>query len=105
MRGTESAMTPEPIAAPRAVPASWWRDWNRAAVLAAIEDAAGAALAVNDPLPDTLIAAAQAFGLAPVELHMWIFDRPKQDWSVAELRAWARRYGFARAEQPGADAA
>lgn len=80
----------------------WWREWDRAAVIAAIEEASGAGLAAGDPLPDTLIANAQEFGLRPAELRMWIYDQPKRDWSIAELATWAKRYGLARAVQPAA---
>jgi len=77
-------------------PSISWRAWDRAAVLAAIEEAAGEGLAVNDPLPDSLIAQAQALGLAPWELRMWIYEQPKGDWSMAALGAWARRWGAAQ---------
>lgn len=78
--------------APPAISPSW-RAWDRAAVLAAIEEAAGEGLAVNDPLPDSLIAEAQALALEPWELRMWIYEQPKDEWSMAALGAWARRLG------------
>src|SRR4051812_24364277 len=52
----------------------------RAAVRGAIEEASGQALSVDDPLPDTLIAAAQAIGIRPRQLRLWIYDEPKPEW-------------------------
>jgi hypothetical protein len=74
-------------------PPTWPRNYDRSAVLASIEDATGTSLSANDPLPDSLIANAQALGLIPAELRMWIHDEPKRgDWSLAALRAWAAKY-------------
>ena len=68
------------------------RAWDRAAVLAAIEEATGEDLAVSDPLPDSLIAQAQALGLAPVELRLWIYDDPhREEWTMEALAVGARR--------------
>jgi hypothetical protein len=96
-------MMPEaPPAAPRP---PWWRDFDRQATLAAIEEAAGVALSPCDPLPDTLIASAQALGLQPVDLRMCIFDDPhRRDWTVESLTLWARRFhlGSAAGEEGGA---
>jgi hypothetical protein len=73
--------------------APWWNEFNRQAILAAIEEAAGTPLASSDTLPDTLIATAQALGLTPVDLRLWIYDEPKRaDWSAGSLTAWARRF-------------
>jgi hypothetical protein len=85
---TERAAVVSAGIAPAYISASW-RDWDRAAVLAAIEEAAGEGLAVNDPLPDSLIAQGQALGLEPWELRMWIYEQPKPDWSMAGLAHWA----------------
>ena len=77
---------------------AWPANYDRAAVLASIEDATGQALSANDPLPDSLIANAQALGLIPAELRMWIHDEPKRgDWSLAALRQWAARYELGNA--------
>jgi hypothetical protein len=93
-------MTTDPaVSAPRP---AWWRAWDRQAILAAIEEAAGAGLAPTDPLPDTLIASAQALGLAPVDLRMWIFDDPhRKDWTVESLTLWARRFHLGSAGEEG----
>jgi hypothetical protein len=94
-----------PEAQPAAPRVAWWRDLDRQAILAAIEEAAGAGLAPTDPLPDTLIASAQALGLEPVDLRMWIFDDPhRRDWTVESLTLWARRFhlGSTGGEEGGA---
>ncbi len=81
-------------------PPSWPRNYDRGAVLASIEDATGTSLSANDPLPDSLIANAQALGLIPAELRMWIHDEPtRRDWSLGALRAWAARYELGNAAQ------
>lgn len=67
--------------------------WRRAQVLGAIEEAAGLALSPSDPLPDTLIATAQALGLSPADLQIWIYDEPRrQCWTIDALTRWAREY-------------
>ena len=73
-----------------------WREFSRAAVLGAIEDATGRALSASDPLPDTLIAAAGALGLVPGELKLFIYDGPRDEWSIQALAVWARAYGVER---------
>jgi hypothetical protein len=91
-----------PDAAPAAPHAPWWRAWDRQAILAAIEEAAGVALSPGDTLPDTLIAAAQALGLQPVDLRMWIYDDPhRRDWTIESLTLWARRYELGAAKHEG----
>jgi len=72
----------------------WPITWDRATVRGAIEEAGGAAMSVDDSLPDTLIAVAQALGLEPVTLQTWIYDQPKPEWSGAALARWARVNGF-----------
>ncbi len=87
---------PNPIAPPLG---AWWKRFDRESVLGAIEDASGRALDHNDPLPDTLIANAEALGLLPMHLRMWIYDEPKRDdWTADSLRAFARRYSFGTPE-------
>jgi hypothetical protein len=65
--------------------------FDRGSVLGAIYDASGVALSAIDPLPDTLIAVAEAEGLTPIDLRLWIYDLPQHPWTSDELRAWARR--------------
>jgi hypothetical protein len=72
-------------------------DWDRGRVLEQIEEASGVALSAGDSLPDSLIATAQALGMAPHELQAWIYDGGKE-WNQQGLAAWARRFGFARSE-------
>lgn len=92
MREGEPMSAPNPIA-----PAAHWRTFDRVDVLAALEDAAGEALAANDPLPDTLVATAQALGLTPAELRLWIYEEPaRADWTIGALTAWARRYALGK---------
>lgn len=75
--------------------ACWWKEFDRVQVLAEVESASGRSLSANDPLPDTLIAHAQALGLLPAELRLWIYDEPERgDWSAAALTEWARRAGL-----------
>jgi hypothetical protein len=71
-----------------------WRDCDRLRVLAMIEDASGGALDTNDPLPDALIATAQALGIMPVHLRMWAYDVPhRADWTTESLRRFVREGG------------
>lgn len=70
---------------------AWPIEWDRANVLGAIEEAGGVSLAVDDSLPDTLIAKAQELGLKPVDLKLWIYDSPKFRWTVDALERWAQR--------------
>jgi hypothetical protein len=75
----------------------WPNTWDRETVRGEIEEAAGHGLSVDDPLPDTLIAAAQEIGLQPAELRVWIFDgapKLRSEWNAQNLRTWARRYGI-----------
>jgi hypothetical protein len=76
-------------------------DWDRARVRQQIEEASGQPLSVDDSLPDSFIAQAQALGMQPHELQMWIYDgaAADRDWTQAALANFARRYGFARAEE------
>jgi hypothetical protein len=91
---------PTPAPAPRN---RWWAKFYREEVLAALEEASGAALDPNDPLPDSLIANAEALGLLPAELRLFIFDEPRRaDWDMNELGKWARRYGLGIAKEDAA---
>lgn len=66
-------------------------EWDRGAVLGALTEASGVSLHVDDTLPDTLIARAQALGLTPLELKLWIYDRPADGWTAEGLEKWADR--------------
>ena len=78
-------------------PAAHWRDYSREDVLGAIEEATGAALSANDPLPDSLIANAQALGLTAGALRLYIYDEPaRDDWSINAMAAWAAKYALMR---------
>lgn len=70
---------------------AWPVDWDRASVLGAIEEASGVVLHFDDSLPDTLIAQAQALGLQPLDLKLWIYDSPEPGWTPDALARWARR--------------
>lgn len=84
--------------------------FDREQVRAWIEDATGVGLSVGDALPDTLIATAEALGLTPRELRLWIFDHSRvtptgeaataevstATWTGAALAKWAWRHGLAR---------
>jgi hypothetical protein len=62
-----------------------------------LQDASSAGVSVDDSLPDDLAATAQAFGLTPAELRLWIFECPEPHqphWTPARLVAWARAHGF-----------
>jgi hypothetical protein len=75
-----------------------WHD-RRGEILAALEEASGQDLSVNDTHADTLIANAQALGMLPHELRLWIHDSSARPvWSADALVSFARRYGFARNE-------
>jgi hypothetical protein len=69
------------------------KTWDRAHVLQQIEEASGQSLSAGDSLPDSLIATAQALGLQPHELGVWIYDSP-HNWQPGELATWAKRNGF-----------
>jgi hypothetical protein len=77
------------------------KTWDRGHVLQQIEEATGQALSAGDSLPDSLIAAAQALGLAPHELGMWIYESG-HTYRTSQLAAWARRNGFGTAEAASA---
>jgi hypothetical protein len=62
--------------------------FSRQTVRSEIEEATGQPLSMSDPLPDSLIAAAEASGLSPAELRLWIYQ-PKAHWSAAALTSWA----------------
>jgi hypothetical protein len=70
--------------------------WDRDRVRGWIEDAFAQTLGLNDSSPDTLVAQAQACGLTPEQLRLWIFDQPKLDWSPGSLVLWALKNGFVR---------
>lgn len=81
----------------------WWKNWDalpREELRGLIEAAIGTQLALADPLPDRLIADAQALGLHPFELRFFATDVPLRTtaelWSTAALATWARRYDFDR---------
>ena len=57
-----------------------------------LQDASGVDLGVEDSLPDDLAATAQALGLTPQELRLWIFEEDHV-WTPAHLATWARAYG------------
>lgn len=57
-----------------------WTGYDRRAVRGDLEEASGRALPVSDPLPDMLIAAAQAEGVSPRILRIWIYGA--EVWSV-----------------------
>lgn len=78
----------------------WLASYDREAVRGSIEEATGEGLSVEDPLPDTLIAAAQSLGLTALDLRMWIHDRPKWSWSPKALAHWARLRGLADPAAP-----
>jgi hypothetical protein len=62
----------------------------RGAVRAAIEEASGESLPVNDPLPDDLIAAAQAEGISLSTLQLWIYTVKPDGWSAPAFVRWTR---------------
>jgi len=69
--------------------------FDRAQIRGWIEEATGAGLSVDDPLPDTLAAVAESVRIAPGELRLWIFDHSlavagSADWSIRSLVRWAR---------------
>jgi predicted Zn-dependent protease len=84
--------------------------FDREQIRAWIEESTGAGLSVDDALPDTLAATAEALGLEPAELKLWIFDhrlvsadgevvgssRPASEWTTAALVRWARHFGLGR---------
>ena len=70
-----------------------WHNFTREDVTGAIEEATGAALSANDPLPDSLIANAQTLGLSPGALRLYIYDEPaRDDWSLNTMAAWVAKY-------------
>lgn len=76
-------------------PNRWWTEFSREIVRSQIEDATGEPLAMDSTLPDTLIAESQTIGITPVDLKLWIADdHPRADWSTANLRGWAERFGL-----------
>jgi hypothetical protein len=84
--------------------------FDREQIRAWIEESTGAGLSVDDALPDTLAVTAEALGLEPAELRLWIFDhrlidpngevvgsaRPATEWTTAALVKWARHFGLGR---------
>lgn len=84
---------------------------DRAQIRAWIEEATGAALPVHDPLPDSLVACAQAVGLSAPELRLFVFDEPERfeagSWYrggcstlTAQLTNWrAKRASYADEEE------
>lgn len=79
-------------------PTAWPKDFDREQIRCWLEAASGTGLSVADALPDDLAATAQALGVTPAELRMWIFDEPAHEWTPAVLKAWARIHQFNRAE-------
>lgn len=76
------------------------RDFTRENVTGAIEEATGVALSANDPLPDSLIANAQALGLSPDALRLYIYDEPaRDDWSMQAMAHWAARFLLMKGER------
>jgi hypothetical protein len=71
----------------------WPDGFSRAAVIGWIEEASECRLHIADALPDTLIAEAQALGLRPDHLKIWICDCDWSDVELVEDRAgsWALR--------------
>jgi hypothetical protein len=61
-----------------------------------VQDASSLGLDVEDSLPDDLVATAQALGLTPAELRLWIFEEAHL-WTPAHLTTWARAYGCGQA--------
>jgi hypothetical protein len=73
-----------------------WHDYVREDVTGALEEATGAALSANDPLPDSLIANAQTLGLGPGALRLFIYDEPaRDDWSINAMAHWMATYRLA----------
>lgn len=87
------------MSTPATLNGAWWRDFDRLAILACIEDVSGQPMDPNDPLPDTLVANAEALGLLPVHLRMWIFDEPRRtEFTLESLRDFARLHRLGNAE-------
>jgi hypothetical protein len=98
--------SPEVLAA-AAQPVGWWKVFHREQVHAEIEIALGEGVSVDDALADTLIAAAQALGMLPLELRMFLLDAPTpaeqralgvpaKDLTPERLITWARELGVDR---------
>ncbi len=79
-------------------PTKWPAEFEREAIRNWLQDSSGVGLSVSDSLPDDLAATAQALGMTPAELRMYIFDEPRHEWTPAGLTAWARRNRCNRAE-------
>jgi hypothetical protein len=78
----------------------WPNTWDREQVRSELEEAAGAGLSVDDPLPDTLMATAQALALQPVDLRLWIHDSSaRKNWTAGALTRWARTNGLAQEQE------
>jgi hypothetical protein len=82
-------------------------DTTRAMIHGAIEEAVGEGISVNRPDADTLIAQAQALGIAPLHLRAWIYDHHPHlsagdDWSAAALEAWAAKHAPPKAAEDAA---
>lgn len=93
----EPKLAPDPHgmnAAPAPPPAAWWKTFVREQVHAQIEDALGEGVSVDDALADTLIATAQAMGMMPHELRLWILELPRHELTAERLVEWARVYGL-----------
>lgn len=81
------------------VPPPWPTLFHREAVRTWIEEVTGEGMSVDDSLPDTLVATAQALGALPLELKLWVYDQPKSaGWTGDALTTWCRRNGFNRVE-------
>ncbi len=65
---------------------------TRSLVRGALEEATGQALSLLDPSPDTLMTEAQALGIPPARLLVWIrshsSDSKPETWTAAALKAW-----------------
>ena len=58
--------------------------FDRTQIRAWIEEATGEGLSVEDSLPDTLAATAEALGLQPAELKLWCYES-QHAWTSADL--------------------
>ncbi len=74
-----------------------WQYVTRQIVRGWLEDATHQAFALDATLPDSLIAAAQEIGMLPVDLRIWIYDQPKQEWSQDAMKRFAERFGLTHA--------
>jgi hypothetical protein len=92
----EADLSRAPAAAARSTPIL--RTWDRGRVLQQIEEASGQALSAGDTLPDSLMASAQALGMEPHELGVWIYETD-HNFQTGQLIDWALRNGFGTAPE------